>query len=96
MLSGRILRAQLYDRALSGDEIQATSQAAPYFVAESQVMAALTDAERAQVDRDRQRIKELEAEIESLGTIPETVTDKILWSELARAMFTFKEFIYVK
>lgn len=96
MLAGRILRAQLYDRALSAEEIQATATSAPYFVAESQVLAALTEVDRKQIAADRQRIRELEAEVDSLGTLPETVNDKALWTELARTMFTFKEFIYVR
>lgn len=96
MLAGRILRAQLYDRALTADEIQATATSAPYFVAESQVLAALTEVDRKQITADRQRIRELETEVDSLGTVPEAVNDKALWTELARAIFTFKEFIYLK
>ena len=96
MLAGRILRAQLYDRALSADEIQATSQSAPYFVSEAQVLAELTTADREQIDRSRKRLRELEAEIESLGAIPDSLNDKAVWTDLAHAMFTFQEFIYVK
>jgi hypothetical protein len=96
MLSGRILRAQLYDRALSADEIQATSRSAPYFVTESQILAALTDTDREQIASNKKLIKELEAKIQSLGTIPDSVSDQSVWTEVARAMFTFKEFIYIR
>lgn len=96
MLAGRILRAQLYDRALSSDEIQATSQSAPYFVSESQVLAELTAADREQIDRGRKSLRELEAEVESFGTIPDSINDKAAWTDLAHAMFTFQEFIYLK
>ena len=96
MLAGRILRAQLYDRALTADEIQATSQSAPYFVSESQVLAELTPSDREQVNQRRSRLRELEAELESLGTIPESLNDKAIWTDLAHAMFIFQEFIYLK
>ena len=96
MLGGKILRAQLYDRALSADEIQATSQSAPYFVSESQVLAALTPADREQIAQNRSRVRAIEAELESLGTIPESLTDKAVWTDLAHAMFTFQESIYLK
>ena len=78
------------------DEIQATAQSAPYFVNEAQVLAALTPAQREQIETDRKRIKELEGEIAMLGTLPESIDDKALWTEVARALFTFQEFIYLK
>ena len=96
LLSGRILRAQLYDRALTDDEIQATSQAAPYFISDARVLAALTSADRALVVRDRQRIQALEEEVTALGAIPDLTNDKAVWTELAHTLLTFKEFIFLK
>ena len=96
MLNGRILRAQLYDRALSAEEVQATSQSAPFFISEAQVLAALTAADRETVARERKLIQTAEADIESLGPIPSQSADQAAWAELAHALFTFKEFIYVK
>jgi TolA-binding protein len=96
MLAGKILRAQLYDRALTADEIQATSMSAPYFVSEAQVLAELTAADREQIDTARQRLKKLESEIESLGTIPESLNDKAVWTDLAHSLLTFQEFIYLR
>lgn len=96
MLAGRILRAQLYDRALTADEIQATSQSAPYFVTETQVLAAISEADRATVAHERQQIRALELEIESLGPVPERGDQRAAWKELAQTLFTFKEFLYVK
>jgi len=96
MLAGRILRAQLYDRALSADEIQATSQSVSYVVPESQVIAALAAADREQVERGRLQIQKLQAEIESLRTVPDSGEDLAIWTDVAHAMFTFQEFIYLK
>lgn len=96
MLAGKILRAQLYDRALSAEEIQATSRSAPYFVTETQILAALPESAREQIARDRKAIQELEVQLQSLGEIPQAVNDQVLWTEMARAMLTFKELIYVR
>jgi hypothetical protein len=96
MLSGKILRAQLYDRALLPEEVQASSQAAPYFVTEAQVLAELTAAEREKVAAARERMQSLEREIEALGSIPAAIDERALWQQVAHAMFTFQEFIYVK
>ena len=96
MLAGRILRAQLYDRALTAEEIQATSQSAPYFVSEAQVLAALTESDRTTVARERTRIQALETEIASFGTVPDLKDNLAAWTELAHTLFTLQEFIYVK
>lgn len=96
MLSGRILRAQLYDRALSADEIAATSQSAAFVVSESKINAALSSAEREQIEQSRLKIRDLESKIEALGPLPDANANKALWTNLTHAMFTFQEFIYLK
>lgn len=96
MLSGRILRAQLYDRALASDEVAATSQSAPYFVSEAQILAALTETQREQVTAEKQRIVQLEKELAELGPTNQAIDEKATWTDLARALFTFKEFVFVK
>lgn len=95
-LSGRILRAQLYDRALSADEIRASSRAAPFGVSDMQVLAALSDADRKFIESKKAQIAAIETEIANLGPAPEPVDEKSAWTDVARAMFLFKEFIYVK
>jgi hypothetical protein len=96
MLSGKILRAQLYDRALTSAEIQVTSKTVPYFISETQVLAALTADEREQVDIARKKLNAFEADLAALGSIPESLDEKALWTDLAQALFTFQEFIYLK
>ena len=34
--------------------------------------------------------------LKQLGNVPDQINDVLLWSELARAIFTYKEFIYVR
>ncbi len=96
MLSGRIFRAHLYDRALTDEEVLATSQLASHYVSDSQVMAALSQADRDQIERDEEQIATLKAEIESLGPVPDSNDKQTAWTDLARALFGFKEFIYIK
>ncbi len=47
MLSGRILRAQLYDRALTPDAVAASAGVESDFVSEEEIVARLTDEQRA-------------------------------------------------
>ncbi len=96
MLAGKIELAQVYDRALTADEIAATSRSTPYFVTEKQVLAALSEKDRQRIASTKSRIATLQAELTAIGPIPRTVDDRALWTDLARAMFTFKEFIYVQ
>jgi hypothetical protein len=95
-LSGKILRAQLYDRALSAEEVAASSGASSDYVPDSRVMAELSTDERAAVSRLNAEIESLEADLKQSGNIPEEINEVVVWSELARAIFTFKEFIYVR
>ena len=96
LLSGKIMRAQLYDRALSAEEVAASSGASSDFVPDSRVMAELTADELETIARLNLDIGAVEAELKHLGSVPDEINDVALWSELARAIFTFKEFIYVR
>lgn len=96
MLSGRILTAQVYDRALTASEIEATSQAAPFFISEAIVLAQLTEEERGKLKARRSQLRTLDGEIESFGSVPDPNDKRVIWRDLARAMFTFKEFIYLR
>ncbi|MEI6235260.1 MAG: DUF1553 domain-containing protein [Planctomycetota bacterium] len=95
-LSGRILRANLYDRALSADEIRATSGSTAAYVSDAQILAALSETDRKHVAELKAQISALESEMSKLGPLPDGMSDKAVWTDVARAMFTFKEFIYIK
>ncbi|WP_010586139.1 DUF1553 domain-containing protein [Schlesneria paludicola] len=96
MLAGRILRAQLYDRALSAEEVLASSLAAPFFVSDAQIVAAMSEAERQQWNTDKRQLAVAEEKIKSWGTMVDATGEKSLWTDLARAMFLFQEFLFVK
>jgi len=96
LLSGMILRAQLYDRALSAEELAVSFGASTDYVSDDDLLAALSIEERQTITRLEGEIESLAEKRKQLGTVPEQITDAVLWSELARAIFTFKEFIYVR
>jgi len=65
MLAGSIARAELYDRALTAEEVAAASNAAEAFVPQSAVLAALSETERAerkQLDEELQTISAASAQ----------------------------------
>ncbi len=96
MLGGRILRAQLYDRALTSEEIQASSASKSSFVSETQIVAALSQPERKLLDTYRVELAGLEAQLNELRPTVESSDEFSVWTDLARAIFTFKEFLFVK
>lgn len=95
-LTGRILQAQIWDRALSAAEVQTAAEESPPFVSETQVLQALTAEQRAVLEHKRQELAAWEDELHALGALPEQPAAQLPWRDLARAIFSFKEFIYVK
>ena len=96
MLKARILDAKLFDRALTADEVAATASGDGSFVSRKELLAALTPAQQKLLSELDQNIAAANRQIQALGDVPETLSDVALWTELAQAMFTFKEFIYVR
>lgn len=94
-LTGRILSAQLYDRALSPEEVLADYRSNPASISEAEVLAKLTPEERERVTQSQQKIAALDAEINALGPLPQGSERQQAWSDLARALFNLKEFIYI-
>ncbi len=95
MLRGRILKAQLYDRALSPDEVATSAAAAPKVISEKQILAELTLEQRQRVAHRRRELQRCKDKLSALGP-PSPANAQAVWAELARALFTFKEFIYVR
>lgn len=95
-LTGRISRARLYDRALSADEIAVSFRVNSDLVTDDEVLAALSEANRQQYDQLQTEIKQLESMVISLGELPGSSAEIAAYTDLARAMFMMKEFIYVR
>ncbi|MCA9214338.1 MAG: DUF1553 domain-containing protein [Planctomycetales bacterium] len=95
-LSGKIFRAHLYDCALSPEEIVATANSARQFVSDAKVVAALDAATRIKLFDVRNRIRVAKTELQRLGEPPKADDRTVAWTELAKALFTLKEFIYIR
>ena len=94
-LQAAIDRAQLYDRALSAEEVMASAKGAA-FVSRRELLAALSQDHR-------ERLASLEADAERLQvSIAELMPDEDAlhanapWRSLSHALFNAKEFIYIK
>ena len=96
MLSGRILEAQLFDRALASDEVAALASGAASFVSDEDVMAQLTEAQKRSITEAEGGILAADAQLKALGPVPDDATDRIVWTDLVRAVVGFKEFIYLR
>jgi hypothetical protein len=94
-LAGRILSAALYDRALSAEEVLAAYRANPEAISQAEILAVLSPSDRALLAKHEQMATALDAEIGALGPTPQGSETQAAWSELAHALFNFKEFIYV-
>ncbi len=95
VLAGKIVRARLYDKPLSAEEILASFGSVSGSIPESKVFAALTPGDREKVFAAMKSVAALEAEGQLLGPLPAS-PDRAVWADVARAIFDFKEFIYIK
>lgn len=96
LLNGFVYKANLYDRALSADEIAATATGKVRFVSDQAVHDALSNTDRESIDSLRREIGDIENQIASLGKLPTGDLSRESWNELARAILTLKEFLYVR
>lgn len=97
VLHGRILRARLYNRALTPLEVEVTRQVEASVITDRDVLDSLPDALRAEVrlwqkEREnlRQQTAEMERQLERLN--PESAG----WESLALSLINLKEFVYLR
>lgn len=96
LLKGRILQAQIYDRALAAEEV-AASVAVHGSISEEQTLAALPKESRAEYDRLQNEIARLKAELKPYEPQDAWRPDPLRrWQELAQSIFSLKEFIYLR
>ncbi len=93
LLSGKILEARLYDRALSPDEVQAIANGNTGYVSDREVLAALSSQELGTVQDSQKQLEQLETELSQLGKSPEPDQE---WADFAHALFNLKEFLYIQ
>ena len=94
MLAGKVLKAHLYDRALEASEILASAGGNPNYISEKEMLAAMTDSQRKQLQGLNTSLKKLNAEMSAFQKIGAVSPDP--WRDLAQAMFNLKEFIYIQ
>ena len=95
LLKGRILRARLYDRALTAKEISRTSRIEQANVSDKEVMAAISSADQARIASLQSQMKDLDAQISSIrATAISSELDS--WAALAQSLFSLKQMIYLK
>ncbi|KAA5541749.1 DUF1553 domain-containing protein [Roseiconus nitratireducens] len=96
LLRGRILRAAVYDQALTDEQVAARYIDRPRWFSEEQVVQALVANERQELDRLMQHAEDLKRQREALGGVPDSDDLHAAWTELAKAMFSMTEFLYVR
>jgi len=97
MLSGRILEAALYDRALMPDEISAAASGDRTFVSDRDIENTLSQQQKAQKAELENTIATLESRAASFHKNDTALpVEQRRWQDLAHAIFNLKEFIYLR
>ena len=92
LLKGRIFEARLYDRALSDEEILASSRG-ENFISRQELMDALTTEQRGYLSKYQRELASLQSEYDALGP-PQG--ERAVWARVGHALMNLKEFIYLK
>jgi hypothetical protein len=96
-LRGRIYRARLYDRALTGQEIATTSRIEDLSITDSDVLASLSGSQREQVIEMQNQLSVLTKSIEATrANLNQDEPELQAWSSLAQSLINLKEFIYLR
>jgi len=96
MLHGRVLRARLYDRALSDEEVNASSKVEAAGPSDEDVLASLSAADRETVISSRGKLEILNAKLTDLRSALSDVGPEAAWKSLAQSLINLKEFIYLR
>jgi hypothetical protein len=97
LLRGRILRARLYDRALTPSEIEASRHVENTIVTDRDVLDALSDEDRAKVRQWQTDLDNLTAQIAPVERRIERMSPETAgWESLALSLVNLKEFIYLR
>ena len=94
MLSGKILKAHLYDRALNAEEILVSGSGNPNYISKKELLANLQKKQREELEELSKSLSKLNEQIRTLEKVGATAPDP--WRDLAQAMFNLKEFIYLQ
>lgn len=97
MLRGRILRARLYDRALTDKEIALSRHLEGSNVTERDVLNALSEGESQDMERAKSELNEVMGNLTRLTESAESADPaKAGWESLALSLINLKEFLYLR
>ncbi|TDU67192.1 concanavalin A-like lectin/glucanase superfamily protein [Prosthecobacter fusiformis] len=97
MLRGRILRARLYDRALTEKEVALSRHLESTTVTERDVLNALSQEKLAELERAKAELNEVMGSLTRLTENAEIVSpERAGWESLALSIINLKEFVYLK
>ena len=92
MFRGNILEARLYDRALTGEELQSSSDRQT-FVSHESILQSLTPSLRTELQEQQEKAAQLTAR---LNRLPPGENPREVWTRLSHALFNLKEFIFIE
>lgn len=96
-LRARIYRARLYDRALTPAEITQTATIEANTISESDILAALTEPQRQQLNALQSQRDTMNQALEAARTATSGDDPKVqAWTSLAQSLINLKEFIYLR
>lgn len=97
MLRGRILRARLYDRALTDKEIALSRHLEATTVTEKDVLAALVPEQLQEVQQARSELNQVMGKLTRLAEANERLSPETAgWESLALSIINLKEFVYLR
>ncbi len=96
MLKGRVDRVLIYDQALSAQQIADSFAAYRHPLRDDEIRAAFTTEELLQVRELESSLELLKSQIASLGIQDARPLERRAWTEVARALLSLKEFLFLR
>ncbi|WP_436717311.1 DUF1553 domain-containing protein [Roseiconus lacunae] len=94
-LSGHVLRAAVYDLALTDRQVGDLAKSTPKYISERLLLETMSPKQSELVRHNRRQRQALQPQVDSLASIGNDPRRQA-YTELAKAMFLLKEFIYVR
>lgn len=97
LLRGKILRARLYDQALSGEALARSRWLEPVRLTQQEVIAKLAGQDQAAAAVLQRQGEELDTELRTMESrVRQFAEPDHAWASLALALFNLKEFVYLR
>ena len=96
-LSGKIIRAELYDQVLTPEAILGISTGQGFYISDKLVRESLSVAQREQVDLLVEQIEKIRNELAGIRR-PSNSVDSMrqAWHDYAQSLFNLKDFIFIR